>query len=131
MKLTIGFLQAGAQVSTVICLLQFPEVRMSDNLVKRPRLGILLSLLAAALCLSTWSVLHANNLSLSVWGGLLANSKSEFLDGTNHFFQKGTWHIGNARRTWGETYGIKLGRAGLALSVQHTNPLVTPEEANE
>jgi hypothetical protein len=46
-------------------------------------------------------------------------------------FQKGNWHFGNATRTWGETYGVKLNRFYLSLSVKHINPLVSRKEARE
>jgi hypothetical protein len=88
-------------------------------------------LLAIALGLSCWSTLSTNNLSLYLWWGMLSSSKEQFLDSSNHFFRRGSYHLGNARRTWGETCGLKIGRCCVALAVQHTNPLVTPQEANE
>jgi hypothetical protein len=55
----------------------------------------------------------------------------QFLDGSGRVFQQGSWHKGNATRTWGETYGIKLRRFCLTMQVTHINPRVTPVEARE
>ena len=69
--------------------------------------------------------------SLSIWGGTLPSAKSDYLDGTGHMFQRGGWHLGNALRTRGETYGIKMHRFYLTVCVKHVDPRVSPEEANE
>ena len=46
-------------------------------------------------------------------------------------FQSGSWHFGNGTRTWGETYGIKLGRLYLGIEVKHTNPRISVTEAGD
>ena len=69
--------------------------------------------------------------SISFMGGFLPASHDQYLDGSGRVFQKGTWHLGNATRTWGETCGIKIGRGYVGLQVTHVNPNQTPEAANE
>ena len=72
-----------------------------------------------------------SNTSLYLQGGVLSTATDDYLDGSGHVFQRGSWHLGNALRTRGETYGIKLNRYYLTLGVKHVNPRVSPKEANE
>ena len=72
-----------------------------------------------------------SNTSFYLDAGVLASSTDEYLDGTGHVFQRGSWHLGNALRTRGLTYGIKLNRHYLTFCVKHINPRVSPKEANE
>jgi len=76
-------------------------------------------------------VLHGTHTSLSVHCGLLPTENDSFLDGSGQPVQKCTWHLGNARRTWGETYGVKVKRVYVSLQVRHTNPDVSESEARE
>jgi hypothetical protein len=71
------------------------------------------------------------NGSLSLWYGVLPSPKDQYLDGSGRMFQKGSWHLGNATRTWGETYGIKFDRFYLTLSVKHINSSVSEKDAHE
>jgi len=75
--------------------------------------------------------LYASNGSLHVCCGLLPTAKDEYLDNSGRVFQSLSWHFGNARRTWGETYGLKISRAYLSVQVTHVNPSISGEEANE
>ena len=75
--------------------------------------------------------LYVSNGSLHVSCGLLPTANDEYLDNSGHVFQKVSWHLGNARRTWGETYGLKVRRAYFSVAVTHVNPGVSAEEANE
>jgi len=100
------------------------------------KLGTLISmgyLLAMALswALIWCSVLYPNHSSLGIRCGLLATANDPYLDGSRKPFQKCSWHIGNATRTWGETYGLKLRRLYVSLEVRHCNPRITPDEARE
>jgi hypothetical protein len=63
--------------------------------------------------------------------GLLPTANDSFLDGSGEAVQKCTWHLGNGRRTWGETYGVKIKRAYVTLQVMHRNPDVSESEARE
>ncbi len=62
---------------------------------------------------------------------MLATANELYLDGSNGWFQQCSWHLGKGTRTWGETYGVKLWRVYASLEVQHTDPSVTPSEAEE
>lgn len=84
-----------------------------------------LAILVAALAM------HRNQVSLQVHCGLLSKGDLFFLDGSGHTFQKCTWHTGNGRRTWGETFGLKVKRAYASAQVTHTNPAVSKPEADE
>jgi hypothetical protein len=75
-------------------------------------------------------VLYANHGSLSFHRGTLATN-DQFLDGSGKMFQRGTWHLGNGTRTWGETYGVNIFRAYVTVQVTHRNPQVTPQQARE
>jgi len=75
--------------------------------------------------------LYANHGSIGFWCGMSATASDEYLDGSNRMFQQGGWHLGNGTRTWGETYGLKVGRFYLTMGVTHTNPSITADEANE
>lgn len=90
-------------------------------------------LLAVALswALISCSVLYRSHGSLGIRCGLLATASDPYLDGYRKLFQECSWHIGNATRTWGETYGLKLRRLYVSLEVRHCNPLITPDEAGE
>ena len=90
-------------------------------------------LLAVALswALISCSVLYRSHGSLGIRCGLLATASDPYLDGSHKLFQECSWHIGNATRIWGETYGLKLRRLYLSLEVRHTNPRITPDEARE
>jgi hypothetical protein len=68
---------------------------------------------------------------LRLWCGTLTSASDQYLDGSGRIFQQTSWHLGNALRTRGETYGIKLGRFYVSFSVRHTNPAVTTEDAGE
>lgn len=72
-----------------------------------------------------------SNTSFYLDAGVLATATDEYLDGTGHVFQRGSWHLGNALRTRGETYGLKVNRYYLTFCVKHINPRVSPEEAHE
>ena len=63
--------------------------------------------------------------------GMLPTSKDEFLDGSGRTFQQGSWHFGNALRTWGETYDAKFGPGYLTLEVTHIASRYTKAEAKE
>ena len=82
-----------------------------------------------------WGVaLYANHGSVSFGCGLLSPANDpfgQFLDGSGRVLQQGSWHKGNATRTWGETYGIKIRRCYLTMEVTHINPRVSPAEARE
>ncbi len=69
--------------------------------------------------------------SVSFRCGLLATSNDPYLDGSGHVFQQISWHLGNATRTRGETYGVKIHRCYLSVFVKHVNPHVSPAEARE
>lgn len=86
-----------------------------------------LVVITVTLCLV---LLDSNHCSLAFRCGLLPRNDS-YLDGTGRVFQKCTWHLGNATRTWGETYGIKVFRLYFSLGVKHTNPQVTLKDAHE
>ncbi len=75
--------------------------------------------------------LYANHGSLAFQLGRLPTANDQYLDGTGRVFQTGSWHLGNATRTWGETYGVKIGRCYVTMEVTHINPLVTAREARE
>jgi hypothetical protein len=86
----------------------------------------------AVVGITAWCVLFLGNHGpLSLWCGRLSSANDPYLDGSGDVFQKGNWHFCNATRTWGETYGVKLNRFYLSLSVKHINPLVSPKEARE
>jgi hypothetical protein len=70
-----------------------------------------------------------NDGPLHLWGGLLAKTSDQYLDGSGRAFQQG--YLGNGTRAWGETYGVKVGRFYMSLSVKHVNPRVTPKQAAE
>ncbi len=89
---------------------------------------LILSLLGVTACLV---VLNANHILLAFRCGVLAKTSDEYLGGTGRIFQQISWHVGNATRTWGETYGVKLGRVYVSAEVRHLNPLVKPEDAGE
>lgn len=76
-------------------------------------------------------VLFGNDGPLHLWEGILAHASDQYLDGSGRAFQKGSWHLGNGTRTWGETYGFKVGRFYMSMSVKHVNTTVTPTEARE
>jgi len=78
-----------------------------------------------------WVALYVSNGSLHLSCGLLPTAKDEYLDNSGRVLQSISWHLGNGRRTWGETYGLKLSRAYLTVQVTHLDPGVTEEEANE
>ena len=79
-----------------------------------------------------WSArLRCENSSLHLHWGMLPNAKSPFLDGSNGWFQRCSWHLGNGTRTWGETFGVKIRRAYLDVEVVHLNPIIGPAEARE
>jgi hypothetical protein len=73
----------------------------------------------------------ANHASISFGCGILATANDLYLDGSHNCFQQGSYHLGKGTRTWGEVYGIKVWRVYLSLGVKHTDPSVTPEEAEE
>lgn len=93
-------------------------------------MGCLLAV-APSWALISCSVFYHNHGSLGIRCGLLAITSDPCLDGSRKLFQKCSWHLGNATRTWGETYGLKLRRLYLSLEVRHTNPRITPDEATE
>ena len=76
-------------------------------------------------------VLRATYTSLGLNCGLLPTENDSFLDGSGEALQKCSWHLGNGRRTWGETYGVKVKRAYVSLQVMHRNPDVSESEARE
>jgi hypothetical protein len=51
--------------------------------------------------------LYANHGSISFRCGTLATASEPYLDNSNRFFQRCSWHLGIGTRTWGETCGIK------------------------
>jgi len=101
--------------------------------VKRTRAVILACLLAVAMSgtLIWCGVLYHDHGCLGFRGGLLATYSDPYLDGSGKPFQRCSWHLGNGTRTWGETYGVKLGRLFLSMEVRHTNPRIIPDEAGE
>jgi hypothetical protein len=101
--------------------------------VKRLSLQVMVCALAVAVMgVLGWGVsLYANHGSIGFWWGMSGTANDVYLDGSNRMFQKGGWHLGNGTRTWGETYGLKAGRFYLTMGVTHTNPSITPDEANE
>jgi hypothetical protein len=76
-------------------------------------------------------VLHHSHGSVSFRCGLLSTANDPYLDGSGRVFQQVSWHLGNATRTRGETYGLKIHRCYLSMQVTHLNPRVTPAEAGE
>jgi hypothetical protein len=93
-------------------------------------MGCLLAV-AVSWTLILCSALYHSHGSLSIRCGLLATASDSYLDDSRKVFQKCSWHIGNATRTWGETYGLRLRRLYLSLEVSHTNPLFTPDATSE
>jgi hypothetical protein len=110
--------------------------RDSAGLVHRAMKRRLLHILAATLgvlvtAVAVWvGVLYANHGSLSFHRGSLA-ANDQFLDGSGDMFQRCSWHLGNATRTWGETYGVNIFRGYVTVQVTHRNPQVTPQQASE
>jgi hypothetical protein len=76
-------------------------------------------------------VLRGTHTSFGFHCGLLPTANDLFLDGSGEALQKCSWHLGNGRRTWGETYGVKVKRAYVSLQVMHRNPDVSESEARE
>ena len=99
--------------------------------------GVLLRIMAGVLALAliaavTWGVdLYANHGSLRLNWGVLPTVRAEFLNGSGQVFQQASWHLGNATRTWGDTYGVKIHRWYVSVQVTHLNPRITPDEARE
>src|ERR1051325_2392543 len=75
--------------------------------------------------------LRGTQTSLGFNCGLLPTANDSFVDGSCEALQKCSWHLGNGRRTWGETYGVKVKRAYVSLQVMHRNPDVSESEARE
>src|SRR6478752_7796167 len=77
-----------------------------------------------------WGVMLSprDHISISFGTGILTKP-DDYLDGSNHVFQKGGFHLGNGTHVWGETYGMKVDRFYVTMGVLHTNPKVTAEEA--
>jgi hypothetical protein len=73
--------------------------------------------------------LYANHGSISFRCGTLATASEPYLDNSNRFFQRCSWHLGIGTRTWGETCGIKVRRAYVSVYVTPTNPRLSPSEA--
>jgi len=71
------------------------------------------------------------NGKVSLHCGLLRTGQEMFLDGSGDIFQRVDWHLGNGTRTRGETYGMKISRAYLTLSVTHISAGITPAQARE
>ena len=98
---------------------------------------LLLQLMVCALAVSVavilgWGVwLYTNHGSVSFRCGMLATANEQYLDGSNGLFQQCRWHLGKGTRTWGETYGLKGWRFFVSMEVQHTDPSITPREAEE
>ena len=101
---------------------------MKQKLLKLAACGLAAAALAVAVLVVA---LYANHGSLAFQWGRLPTSNDPYLDGTGRVFQTGSWHLGNATRTRGETYGVKIGRCYVTLGVTHINPLVTAREAHE
>ncbi len=99
---------------------------MKQRTARLAAIALLLSIPVALVVL-----LSASYSSLHPRCGLLPSRQDPFLDNSGRCFQKVSWHLGNARRTWGETYGFKLGRVYVTLGVKHINPRVTFKEADE
>ena len=101
--------------------------------MKRLSLGPVTFALAMAIAVmgACFVVLFGNDSPLHLWGGLLAKTSDQYLDGSGRAFQKASWHLGNGTRTWGETYGVKVGHFYMSLSVKHVNPSLTPKQAGE
>jgi len=102
-------------------------------MVKKLTLKLAACVLAlVVLACAVWcAVIYANYGSLSLRCGMLATPKAPYLDGSGRNFQECSWHLGNATRTWGETYGVRLWRAYVSVEVRHTNPSISPHEAKE
>jgi len=99
------------------------------RLFQKP-LACLLALVIAGV--AVWRSLHyGDHGSFGFRCGLLAAANDPYLDGSGKVFQKGSWHLGNGTRTWGETYGLKVHRLYVSMKVGHTNPRITPREARE
>jgi hypothetical protein len=93
---------------------------------------ITFALAVAIVVMAAWCVvLFGNHGPLHLWGGILAKATDQYLDGSGRAFQQCSWHLGNGTRTWGETYGFKVGRFYVSMSVNHVNPRLTPTEARE
>ena len=45
-----------------------------------------------------------------------------FLDCSRSIFQSVSWHIGDATKCWGDTYGLKVGKLFWSVSVMHGRP---------
>jgi hypothetical protein len=76
-------------------------------------------------------VLRGTHTSFGFNCSMLPTGNDSFLDGSGEALQKCTWHLGNGRRTCGETYGVKVKRAYVRLQVKHTNPDVSESETRE
>jgi hypothetical protein len=47
---------------------------------------------------------------------------TDFLDGSTSVFQSISWHMADATKCWGDTYGLKIGKLFWSLSVMHGRP---------
>jgi hypothetical protein len=94
---------------------------------QRPRILIwlLMALRVCFLCASAY-LLHHTHGSIQIWCGLLKSSEDPYLDNPQGFFQSCSWHLGNNRRTWGETYGVKVKRLYISMAVKHTIRRLVP-----
>ena len=99
-----------------------------DGAVQRKLLKFMVCGVAVAVRLVA---LYANHGSLEFRCGRLPAANDPYLDGTGRVFQTVSWHLGNATRTWGETYGVKIGRCYVSMGVTHINPLITVRAARE
>jgi hypothetical protein len=102
------------------------ETKPNSRRVRGRCVAIFVSLLAVSLfALLVW------NGKVSLNCGLLRTSREMFLDSSGDIFQRVDWHLGNGTRTRGETYGMKISRAYLTLSVTHIRAGITPAQARE
>ncbi len=77
------------------------------------------------------SALWFRNNSLGFRTGLLPSASDPYLDNSGRVYQSGSYYLGNALRTTGRTYGIKLGRLYVTAWTTHINPNVSPSDAHE
>jgi len=67
---------------------------------------------------------HAHSLNMSA-GVLAANGT--FLNSSRSTFQRCGWHLGDATKCWGNTYGILIGRFYWKIEVMHGRPEDCPQ----
>ncbi len=89
------------------------------------------SSIVVATAMIAWILFARAHTSVGFRCGLLPAKNDPYLDGSGRALQNCDWHLGNGKRTWGETYGLKLKRVYVSVDVTHTNPNVTVVEAGE